>query len=149
VADLTITENLVRAGSNPTYANGGQPMFVGETGGVGAGQAVYSDATVLDANGVGKLKLADADSTPEAANCIGITASPGYLDQPIMVVQGSTDFVPGSALTKAKQYVLSSNPGKIAPVEDMAVGWYYTPLFYGNDPSTTATLTVLPTSVKR
>lgn len=84
---------------------------------INAGQALYLDS--VD----GKLKLADANAaTPEIAAVVGVALNGGGIGQTISYLS-SGEFNPGATLVKGTTYILSQNPGGIAPAADLTTGW--------------------------
>ncbi|MCI0361641.1 MAG: hypothetical protein L0211_24420 [Planctomycetaceae bacterium] len=85
---------------------------------VTAGQTLY-----LDAADAGKAKLADANASAATAAVRGIALNGGAIGQPVKLAIGGT-LNPGFAVGVGSVYVLSATPGGIAPVADLAVGWF-------------------------
>lgn len=124
MADLVITATSVLAGTGAVKENG--------TAGAGAtaGQVVYKDAS----DG-GKFKLADNDSATAAVrSAYGITLHASANGQPLTVHKGGPLTI-GATLTPGVVYYLSSTPGGICPVADLASGDY--PTIVGIATSTT------------
>ncbi len=87
------------------------------------GQAVYR----LTAGTIG---LADANASTPAFTCVGISVSSALAGQPIQY-QIAGDLAFGAVLTAGKVYVLGAvAAGDIAPVADLASGWYTNILGY-------------------
>jgi hypothetical protein len=88
------------------------------------------DAVYLDANG--RLQLADANVSDAAAASVGVAlAAAAGAGVPIPYAKGG-DVVLGAG-TRGVIYVLSANPGKIAPSADLASGHRVTILGVGKD----------------
>jgi hypothetical protein len=121
MADLVITvANVVRGGVNSIP----QTLETGVAGAaVTAGQVVYEDPTD------GKWKLADANASQTAATVKGIALHGALANQPLQVIKGGP-LTLGAILTPGQWYVTSANPGGIAPVADLASGWYSSRLGY-------------------
>ena len=123
MADLTVTAANVVAGASASTETG----IAGAT--ITAGQAVYKDPAD------NKFKLADANSgTAEARAFYGIALNNAANGQPITILTAG-DYNPGVAVTVGAVYVLSSTPGGIAPVGDLASGWYVTVIGVGTTAS--------------
>jgi len=123
VADLVISSSNVTPGTGANTLGG----TAGEA--IDAGEVCYLDSTT------NKYKLADANDSSSTATVKGIAVNSAILDQPITVLQ-SGDINVGSVLTTAEVYVLSATPGKIAPVADLASGWYTSILGVAKDADT-------------
>jgi hypothetical protein len=119
MADITVTAANVKPGPRAVIAQG----IAGAT--IAAGQAVYLDTAVM------KLKLADANGTAAEAAVVGIALNNASTDQPLAYVVEDDDFTPGAAITNGTLYVLSANPGGIAPSADIVAGWRPALLFIG------------------
>ena len=115
MADITITAGNVKQGSG----SGLQRGLAGVT--IAAGEAVYLDP--VD----NRYKLADCDAADAAARKPdGFAVNSAGVGQPL-AVQGGGDITLGAAtLIAGTTYYLSPNPGKIAPLADVAVGDYWT-----------------------
>lgn len=123
MADLTITATSVAA-------QGGAKIRHGTAGAaVTAGQVVYLDESA------GTWKLADNDSATAAARSPrGIALNGAASGQPLAVhLEGPITI--GATLTAGVAYYLSSAPGGICPVADLATGDY--PTIVGIATSTT------------
>lgn len=118
MADLTITAANVLAGANARIRQG----ILGATGAVG--DVVYEDS----ADGM-RLKPADSNGVTASQNPAGILLTAGAAGQPALLVEDDDDFTPGATLVNGTVYVLSANPGKIAPVADAVAGWRVSVLF--------------------
>lgn len=121
MADLVITPANITPGSvsgmNPAKTTG----TAGES--ITAGQSVY----IKSADS--KIYRADADASSEAAGAVGVALHAALAGQPITYqTSGPLNF--GAILTAGKYYVASANPGGIAPVADLATGWFSTLLLY-------------------
>lgn len=137
MADLSITAGSVIASAAAVIQEG----VAGAT--ITAGQALYKDSSASNV-----LKLADADASAAAANCVGIALNGGSTGQPIKFTADDPDFTPGATLslsvaTVKGVYVLSATAGGIAPAADLAAGMY--PVFIMSVKSTTkAVLKIAP-----
>lgn len=123
MADLSITAANVVAAAGATTAQG----TAGAT--ITAGQAVYADAA--DSN---KLKLADANASVTTAGGVGIALHGASNGQPLTYITGG-DLNPGATVVVGQTYILSATPGGIAPIPDIASGWFLTHLGYGTTAS--------------
>lgn len=111
MADIVITAANVVAGAGAVT----ETRLAAAT--IAAGEVVY-----LDANS--RYNLADTDSaTALVRKPRGIALNGGAAGQPIQIIR-SGDVTLGSVLTRAVAYYLSGNPGKIAPIADVATGDY-------------------------
>jgi hypothetical protein len=129
MSDISITAASVVKGANAKTRKG----VAGAT--ITAGQTLYEDTA--DSN---KLKLADANASAATSNCVGISLHGAASGQPIEFVYEDDDFTPGGTLSLSAAaddgvYVLSGTAGGIAPVGDLASGWY--PVVLGVAKSTT------------
>jgi len=118
MADIAITAANVLRGANAKILTG----VAGAT--ITAGQVVYSDTS--DSS---KFKLADANLSAATANPVGIALHGAANGQPLTIVTEDDDFTPGGTLSLSAAaddaiYVLSATAGGIAPVADLASGWY-------------------------
>ncbi|MCK6578105.1 MAG: hypothetical protein L6Q98_08390 [Anaerolineae bacterium] len=118
MSDVSITAANVLAGSNAKKATG----TAGAT--ITAGQVVYADGSDS-----GKFKLADANASAATANPVGVALHGAASGQPLTIVIEDDDFTPGGTLSLSAAaddgvYVLSGTAGGIAPVGDLASGWY-------------------------
>jgi hypothetical protein len=85
---------------------------------IAAGDVVYLETVAPNA---GKWLLADANVAAKA-RIGGVALNGAALDQPVTAAtQGEIDL--GVALAVGRIYVLSGNPGKIAPSTDLITGW--------------------------
>ena len=129
MSDVSITAANVVAGANAKKRTG----TAGST--ITAGQAVYEDSSDSF-----KFKLADANASAATAKCVGIALHGASSGQPLTIVEEDDDFTPGGTLSISAAaddgvYVLSGTAGGIAPVGDLASGWY--PVVLGVAKSTT------------
>lgn len=118
MADSTVTPGNVLASANAVKHTG----IAGVT--ITAGQTLYKNSA--DNN---RLYLADADASPQAADCVGVSIHGAAAGQPITYTDDDPDFTPGftaslSAAADGGVYCLSGTPGGIAPIGDMAAGDY-------------------------
>lgn len=111
MADVSVTAASVVKASDTVTVDG----VMGAT--VTAGQTVY-----LDAN-TNTYKPADANASAAAATLVGIALNGGASGQPVKVAIGGT-ITPGFTVSVGAVYVLSATAGGIAPVADLASGWY-------------------------
>jgi hypothetical protein len=132
--DLTITPTNVVPGANAKTASG----IAGTT--ITAGQAVYLDTTDM------KLKLADANGTAAQARVVGIALHGASNNQPLTYVYDDDDYTPGATVVNGTLYVLSANPGMIAPAADLAAGWRPALLFIAKS-ATKAVMRIVRTDV--
>jgi hypothetical protein len=114
MADLSVTAASVLASSTATKSTG----VAGAT--ITAGQALYADAT---ADGV--LKLADANASLATSTMVGIALHAALTGQPITYVTADSNFAHGlGSVTAGQVIVLSATAGALAPVADLATGWF-------------------------
>ncbi len=118
-ADLTVTAANVAKFTGATTDHG----TAGET--ITAGQPVYIDATDS-----GRLKRCDANAGLANSQCVGIALHASSAGQPLTYLV-SGEINPGATVTVGTVYVVSANAGGIAPVSDLASGWYTTILGVG------------------
>lgn len=118
MADVTITPANVLASNAASKRTG----VAGAT--IAAGQTVYVDSAASNT-----VKLADANLSAAAADCVGIALHGAAANQPITWVEEDPDFTPGGTLVVGTIYVLSGTAGGIAPAADMVSGWYPNVLF--------------------
>ena len=111
--DLTVVPASVKAqstGLSKQTANAGEA--------IAAGDVVYLETAAPNA---GKWMKADANVT-EKARITGVALAGAAVDQPVVAATaGVIDL--GVALSVGRIYILSGNPGKIAPSADAAAGW--------------------------
>ncbi|MGQ3299643.1 hypothetical protein [Reyranella sp.] len=111
MADLSITAASVLAGATALVEHGEK---AGAT--LVAGQVVYKD------NADFRLKLSDNDSgTPGVRTVLGITLNGGAAGQPVSIVKKGPVTL-NAVLTAGVVYGVSSTPGGIAPLADVASG---------------------------
>lgn len=113
MADLTITPAnvIAQAGANASEGTAGVAIT--------AGQMLYKNASD------GKMYLADANLSLAAATALGVALHAAAVGQPIRyAISGDVAF--GAILTVGAIYVLSAtdSSGAIAPVADLASGWF-------------------------
>ena len=111
MADVSITAANVVPGPNAVYRDG----IAGAT--ITAGQVCYVDASD------GRVKLADANASATTSIPAGIAVNGAASGQPVRLVVEDDDFTVGGTVAKGV-YVLSANPGGIAPVSDITTGWF-------------------------
>jgi hypothetical protein len=118
MSDLSVTAANVLAGANAKKRTG----IAGAT--ITAGQAVYEDSS--DSS---KFKLADANASAATAKFAGIALHGASSGQPLTIDEEDDDFTPGATLSLSAAaddgvYVLSGTAGGLAPIGDLASGWY-------------------------
>jgi len=119
MADISITASAVVPSSAAVikYTTAGATLT--------AGQLVYLDAADLDANGIGKAKLSDANGAAALRVVDGITVGGASAGQPVAIVTYDTALViAASGLTANNILILSDTPGGIAPSADLSAGEY-------------------------
>ncbi len=118
MADLAITASQVAPAETPQFEEG----VAGEA--ILPGQAVYKRASDS------KFMLADADASAAAAAARGVAVGQAAADGQRITVQRAGHVTIGAAasVTVGELYVLSGNPGGIAPAADLASGDYVTVL---------------------
>lgn len=119
MADLTVTPANVQAGARALKDQG----IAGAT--ITAGQTVYLDTSDM------RMKLADANGSVAQAAVVGVALNGASNGQPITFVYDDDDFTPGATVTNGTFYVLSGNPGGIAPSADIVAGWRPALVFIG------------------
>lgn len=110
MADVSVTATSVAVASDTVIERG----FAGAT--ITAGQTVYLSSS-------GTWLLADANASATTANVQGIALNGAASGQPVAVAVGGS-LNPGFTVTVGAVYVLSATAGGIAPVADLATGWY-------------------------
>ena len=118
MADISITASAVVPSSSAVY----KYATAGAT--ITAGQLIYLDTADLDANGIGKAKLSDANGAAALRVVDGITVGGASAGQPVAIVTYDTALVVGSGLTANNILILSDTPGGIAPSADLGAGEY-------------------------
>lgn len=118
MADVSITAASVLKGANAKT----RMVIAGAT--ITAGQPVYEDSTASY-----KAKLADTNASAATSNVVGIALHGASDTQPLLIVTEDDDFTPGFTLSLSGAgddgvYVLSATAGGIAPVTDLAAGYY-------------------------
>lgn len=134
MVDLVVTPANVQASAKALKEQG----IAGAT--ITAGQSVYLDTTDM------RFKLADANGSTTQAAVVGIALNNASAGQPITVAYEDDDFSPGATVTNGTFYVLSANPGGVAPAADIVAGWRPALLFIGK-PGNKATLKIVRTGV--
>lgn len=118
-ADISITASAVVPSSSAVvkYGTAGANIT--------AGQLCYLDTADLDANGIGKVKLSDANGATALRVVDGIAVSSASAGQPVVIVTYDTALViAASGLTANTILILSDTPGGIAPSTDLSSGEY-------------------------
>lgn len=115
MSDLTIVAANVVAGAGASIHNGIALSTIV------AGQSVYRDPVTL------QFAPALANSGTAAIRTpYGIALNSAAANQPVSVLAGGK-YNPGATVVPGQIYVLSgANAGGIAPVGDLATGWYTT-----------------------
>jgi hypothetical protein len=103
--------------------------ILGEAG-MTAGMYVYKNAA--DSN---RLYKADANLSLAASKLVGCLLSGGGIGQPATYVKKDPQFTPGFPLVAGDIAILSATPGLVAPVADLAAGYF--PVVLGCANSTT------------
>lgn len=128
MADLVLTASSIVKGSGAQTAQG--------TAGAAltAGMVLYLDSATTT------LKPADANLSAAASTVVGIALHAAAVNQPIVYLTAG-NLTTNAVLTAGKVYVLSAtdNSGAIAPVADLASGWFTSILGYA---TTTTNLVV-------
>ena len=120
-ADLTITASAVVPSSSAVFKYG----TAGAT--IAAGQLCYLDTADLDGNGIGKVKLSDANGAAALRVIDGIAISSASAGQPVGLVTYDPALVIAASGLTANQILLSSaTAGGVAPSADLTTGWYLT-----------------------
>jgi hypothetical protein len=113
MADVSVTAASVVKASDTQMIDG----ILGAT--VTAGQTLYLDVTT------NTWKLADANASVTTATVGGIAMNGGSSGQPVKVANGGS-LNPGFTVVVGTTYVQSATPGAIAPIADIASGYYPT-----------------------
>lgn len=87
-----------------------------------AGAAIVAGEMVRTDPATQKIVLADANVSDTGAAAEGMALNGADIDQPVEFMSEG-DVTMNAVLTAGKYYVLSANPGKVAPVADLAAGW--------------------------
>lgn len=135
--DLVLVPAEILPGPGATYTYG--------TAGVAitAGQVCYLDAASK------RLNLADANNTVGSATVKGIAMHGATTGQPLTLQHGGEIVLgAGAAMTVGGLYVLSANPGMVAPSGDLAAG-HWTTLLGVAVSATNLRLQVLNSGVQR
>jgi hypothetical protein len=119
MADIAITAANVAASASANKITG----VAGAA--ITAGQPVYLDAAT------GTYKLTDANLSAAAAAEAGIALDNAAIGQPLTIARSDPSFTLGGTVAAGAVVVLSATPGGIAPVADLASGWYTTVLGIG------------------
>lgn len=113
--DLVLVPAQVLPGSGAAYING----VAGAA--VTAGQVCYLDAATKS------FKLADANASAASAAARGIALHAADIGQPLTLQSGGDlTLGAGAAMVVGGLYVLSANPGMIAPVAELLAAMYTT-----------------------
>lgn len=110
--DISVTASAVIKGTGAATTSG----IAGGT--ITAGQPLYSDTSASN-----KMKPADCNLSSAAATVAGIALHGAELDQPIVYLTGG-NLTFNAVLTIGKAYIASATAGGIAPIADLATGWY-------------------------
>lgn len=110
MADLVITAANVVPVSGYTY----------EASYLAGVSLVRGDTAYLDSS-TNTMKKADCNDTAATAAIAGVVLNDAGANQPVTVLT-SGDLGMGAILTQGEIYVLSANPGKIAPEGDLSSG---------------------------
>jgi len=119
MADISITASAVVPSSAAVikYTTAGATLT--------AGQLIYLDVADLDANGIGKAKLSDANGAAALRVVDGMCIGGASAGQPIAYVTYDTALViAASGLTANTILILSDTPGGVAPSTDLSSGEY-------------------------
>jgi hypothetical protein len=121
MADISLTASAVV----PSSAAVIRKATAGAT--ITAGQLLYLDTADLDAQGIGKAKLSDANGAAALRVVDGIAVNGASAGQPVEYVTYDPALaVAASDLTANQVWISSATPGGIAPVADLTTGWYLT-----------------------
>ena len=119
MADISITASAVVPSANAVIKH----TTAGAT--LTAGQLIYLDTADLDANGIGKAKLSDANGAAALRVVDGITVGSASAGQPIAYTNyDSALAIAASGLTTNQILILSDTPGGICPSADLGTGEY-------------------------
>lgn len=110
MADITQTPANVKSGINAI------------TSLVRAGEAITQGQPVYLSTTDGKYYRADANDSAKY-NATAIALTPAATDE-YFLIQTAGQMNLGATLTTGSVYVVSANVGAIAPVADIATGWY-------------------------
>lgn len=118
MADLLIVASDVHAGAQSDGA---------VVRNVVAGEAVSPGDAIYKKQSDAEWYKADANLSAEAAGQYGIAVALTYAgDGEPLVIQAEGEYTVGVAVVVGQVYVVSGNPGKIAPVTDGVAGWFTT-----------------------
>lgn len=122
MADLIITASAVVKSTGAQTATGTAGVAIS------AGQVLYNDAAT------NTLKLADADLSAAASTVVGIALDNAAANQPVTYITAG-NLTLNAVLTAGKVYVLSATntAGAIAPIADLASGWFTSILGYATN----------------
>lgn len=116
MADYSITAGSVKpVPSGTTGATTTSVKTAGET--ITAGQSLYQKSSD------NKYYKADANGSAEERIFAGIALNGAAADQPVVVATGG-DLDIGTTGLVADTVILSATAGGIAPIADLAAGWY-------------------------
>lgn len=111
--DLVLVPAEVLPGQGATYTYGAAGVAVT------AGQVCYLDAAAK------QFKLADANGTAATATVKGVAMHGATPGQPLTLQSGGEIVLgAGAAMVVGGLYVLSANPGMVAPAGDLAAGHF-------------------------
>lgn len=110
MADLTITA------ANVDPVDGYTSVTVIAGAAITAGQVCYLDTSNL-------AQLSDANASAVTAAVKGIALNNAAANQPVTLMTAG-DLDVGASLTVSETYILSATAGGIAPIADLASGWY-------------------------
>lgn len=119
--DLSITASAVVPSANAVK----RTVTAGAT--IAAGQLVYLDTADVDAAGIGKAKLSDANGAAALRVVDGIAINSASAGQDVTIVTyDSALVIAASGLTANQILISSATAGGIAPSADLTTGWYLT-----------------------
>lgn len=135
--DLVLVPAQVLPGPGATYAYGVAGVAIT------AGQVCYLDAATK------QFTLADANGTVTTATAKGVAMHASSPGQPLTLQSGGEIVLgAGAAMVVGGLYVLSANPGMVAPSGDLAAG-HWTTLLGVAVSATNLRLAVLNSGVQR
>jgi hypothetical protein len=120
-SDLSITASAVVPSANAVKST----YTAGAT--ITAGQLIYLDTADVDAQGIGKAKLSDANGATALRVVDGIAINSASAGQSVTVVTYDPALViAASGLTANTILISSATAGGVAPSADLTTGWYLT-----------------------